>query len=79
MPETMTNADDVLAEGCVTVRGVTEEYGIGRSRCYELIAAGELECVRLGRRTLVPRRSIKRLLAAQLHRRPGRPPKDRRK
>lgn len=32
--------------------------GIGRSRVYELIAAGDLEAVKLGQSTLIPRDSL---------------------
>ena len=35
----------------------------GRSKLYELIAAGEIEVVKVGRRTLVPRESLERFVA----------------
>lgn len=37
--------------------------GIGRSKLYLLIAAGDLETVKIGRCTLIPVESLKRLLA----------------
>lgn len=33
---------------------VCERTGLGRSKVYELIAAGEIKTVKVGRRTLVP-------------------------
>ena len=36
--------------------------GIGRSTLYELIKSGEIETVKVGRSTLIPYRSIKRLV-----------------
>jgi excisionase family DNA binding protein len=39
----------------LSVRECGELLGIGRSKTYELISAGDLQVVRIGRRTLVPR------------------------
>ena len=36
--------------------------GIGRSTLYELISSGEIETVKVGRSTLIPYRSLKRLI-----------------
>jgi excisionase family DNA binding protein len=36
--------------------------GIGRSTLYELIGSGEIETVKIGRSTLIPYRSLKRLI-----------------
>lgn len=48
------------------------EIGLGRSKVYELIAAGEIEVVKVGRATLVPDSSLRafadRLVADQLGR-----------
>ena len=38
--------------------------GISRSLAYELVARGELPCVRLGRRVVIPIRAIDDLLAS---------------
>ena len=35
--------------------------GIGRTLCYELIRRGELQVVKIGGRTLIPRSEIERL------------------
>lgn len=37
--------------------------GVRRTKAYQLIAAGELETVKIGRRTLITVKSIKALLA----------------
>lgn len=39
--------------------------GIGRSKLYELIKAGEIETVKVGASTLIPMASLKRLLKAR--------------
>lgn len=49
---------DVL---CVRVATAMKMLGIGKTKIYELIASGELETVRLGRRTLVVLASIEAL------------------
>jgi excisionase family DNA binding protein len=46
----------------VRVRTAVQLTGISRSRIYELIAAGEIETVKIGRSTLIPYRSLKRLV-----------------
>ena len=43
---------------CVRVTTAMRMLGIGKTKIYELIASGDLEIVRLGRRTLVVRASI---------------------
>ena len=43
---------------CVRVATAMRMLGIGKTKIYELIASGDLEIIRLGRRTLVVRASI---------------------
>jgi excisionase family DNA binding protein len=40
--------------------------GIGRSRCYEAARTGEIPAIRIGRRLLVPRAALERLLEGTL-------------
>ncbi|MFO1129150.1 MAG: helix-turn-helix domain-containing protein [Rhodospirillales bacterium] len=40
-----------------------EIIGVGRTKIYELIAAGELRTVKLGKRRIVPASEIDRLLS----------------
>jgi excisionase family DNA binding protein len=46
-----------------SIKQATFELGIGRSVLYELIAAGKLKTVRVGRRRLVPREAIEEFIA----------------
>jgi excisionase family DNA binding protein len=46
---------------CVFVTETTRALGIGRTKVYELINAGLLEVVKIGRRTLVRTTSIRAL------------------
>ena len=54
----------------LSVRESCPVIGVSRSRMFELIARGELESVKIGRRRLVPREAIdtyiERLRAEQL-------------
>jgi excisionase family DNA binding protein len=47
------------------VEEVAETLSIGRSKTYELIAAGELPVVRLGRCVRVPAAAVRRWVEAQ--------------
>jgi excisionase family DNA binding protein len=47
----------------MTVREVAQLLRISRSFAYELVARGELESVRIGRRVLVPATSLHQLVA----------------
>jgi excisionase family DNA binding protein len=47
----------------LAIQQATFELGIGRSALYELIAAGKLKTVKLGRRRLVPREAIEEFIA----------------
>lgn len=40
--------------------------GIGRSKVYELLQAGELESFKLGKSRLIPHASIERLIARKM-------------
>lgn len=46
----------------LSVNEFCECVGIGRTKAYELLAQGELEVVRIGRRTLITMRSVDALL-----------------
>jgi excisionase family DNA binding protein len=49
----------------VRVREACRLTGIGRSKLYELIAAGEIAIVKIGAITLIPMASLERLI--ELH------------
>jgi excisionase family DNA binding protein len=46
----------------VRIRDACRLSGIGRSKLYELIAAGEIEIIKVGTITLVPMASLTRFL-----------------
>jgi excisionase family DNA binding protein len=46
----------------VRIREACRLSGIGRSKLYELIAAGEIEIIKVGTITLVPMASLARFL-----------------
>jgi len=46
----------------LTVPEVAQALGISRSLCYQLVASGQLPHIRLGKRIVIPRSSINRIL-----------------
>jgi excisionase family DNA binding protein len=46
-----------------TVAEAARCLGISRTLAYELVARGELPSVRLGRRLVIPRRALERIVA----------------
>jgi excisionase family DNA binding protein len=46
----------------VTIRGAREALGLGHTKIYQLIGAGALKTVKVGRRTLVRTDSIRALV-----------------
>lgn len=46
----------------VTIEGTRQATGLGVTKIYELINAGKLETIKIGRRTLVKVQSIRVLL-----------------
>jgi len=57
---TRANGVEPLA---VRIPDAVRMTGLGRSKLYELIAAGDLETIKIGRCTLVPIDALKALLA----------------
>jgi hypothetical protein len=59
---------DLLVRGTVTVPGAVREFGISRSRLYELMTSGQLVYSQpLGsRRRLIPRLCLERIIRAGL-------------
>ena len=46
----------------LSVEEAAKVLGIGRNLCYERVKTGEIPVIRIGRRLLVPRRALERLL-----------------
>ena len=44
---------------CLSINDTAQTLGIGRTKIYELINAGQLETVKIGRRTLVRTVSVR--------------------
>jgi len=55
------------ARVCVRIDRTMQMLDIGKTKLYELIAAGELETVHIGRRTLVLQTSIDDLITRLRH------------
>jgi excisionase family DNA binding protein len=49
----------------VRVKHACKLIGIGRSKLYELIAAGEIETIKVGAATLIPMSSLVRLVESR--------------
>jgi len=47
----------------LTVEDAAAMLGIGRTLAYELARTGELPSIRLGRRIIIPRAAVERMLA----------------
>jgi len=45
-----------------SIKEATRATSLGRTRLYQLIAAGRLEVVRIGKRTLIPAHALHKLL-----------------
>jgi predicted DNA-binding transcriptional regulator AlpA len=60
---TAEQAEELLADGAVTVSGAVKEFGIGRTRLYELMSRGELPYSSKTGRRLIPRLALRRLIA----------------
>jgi len=57
------NSTETLADGAMTLQKASEFSGIGRTKLFQLIREGTLPVLKVGRRTLVPRKALVELLA----------------
>lgn len=64
MATTNCTADELMRDGTVTVAGAKDEYGLSRSRLYQLMTTGCLPYSQIGAKRYMPRRAIIRLLEA---------------
>ena len=60
------SAEAILEEGAVTVAEAVAWSGVGRTRLYGEMAAGNLPFVQKGTRRLIPRKALRKLLAESL-------------
>lgn len=56
------NAKPSGAPLAYSIKEASRATSLGRTRLYQLIAAGQLEAVKIGSRTLIPARSLHKLL-----------------
>ena len=61
--ETHSRDEDLTSEGAFTIDGACAFSSLGRSTIYQLARDGRLATTRVGRRRLVLRASLRRLLA----------------
>lgn len=45
-----------------SIKEASRATSLGRTRLYQLIAAGQLEVVRIGKRTLIPAHALRKLV-----------------
>jgi excisionase family DNA binding protein len=57
---------DLVADGLMSIRDVASFLGVGRSTAYELMNAGRLAYVKIGRSRRIPRRAVVNLAAEAL-------------
>lgn len=50
---------------CVKVNDAARMIGVGRTKLYELIAAGEIEAIKLGKSTRITTASLQQLVMRQ--------------
>lgn len=58
-----TGPDRTIERGTYSAPEAFERLGIGRTKGYELIRTGELPALRFGRRVVIPRAALERMLA----------------
>jgi excisionase family DNA binding protein len=62
-----TRAGAVVTAGRATfsVEEAAEVLGIGRNTCYEQVKIGSIPSIRVGKRILIPRAALDRMLAGE--------------
>jgi excisionase family DNA binding protein len=64
----MTRADELAADGAMSVEAAAEFLSVSRAKAYALCYSGELPSLKIDGRRVVPRVAAKRFLAARLGR-----------
>jgi len=59
-------SENLVSDGCLTIEESIDFTGICRSKLYEHLRSGRIATVKLGRRTLVPKRALVQFLAENL-------------
>lgn len=67
-PNSHTSAQPKPASQTVSVEYAAAELGVGRTTLYQAIKRGEVPVLRIGRRCVIRRATLARLLAEEAHR-----------
>jgi len=59
---TLTNLNDQPARQTYTIEETARILGIGRNTAYTAAASGAIEAIKIGKRLLVPKATIERML-----------------
>lgn len=59
----VTEREKLVADGTLTIEDACEMSGLGRTLLYSLMEQGKLRYLKVGKRRLIPRRELQRLLA----------------
>jgi excisionase family DNA binding protein len=62
----MSLQERITLDGAVDLHGATAFTGLGRTKLYSLMDRGDLTFVKVGKRRLIPRSELRRLLADNL-------------
>lgn len=46
----------------LSIEEAAKVLGIGRNLCYDRVKTGELPCIKIGRRLLIPKKALEKLL-----------------
>ena len=60
------SAEGLVSDGCLTVDESMKFTGLRRSKLYEHLQSGRIPVVKVGRRTLIPKRALIRFLVEHL-------------
>lgn len=65
-PGASVTAPSDREELVLSIRDVAKLLGVSDDLVYELVARGEIPCLRLGRRRLIPRRAVELMIERSL-------------
>lgn len=60
------SAAEMTRDGAMVIDKATEFSGLGRTVLYAMIARGEIASIKIGKRRLIPKSELQRVLAERL-------------
>jgi excisionase family DNA binding protein len=63
---TTDERQELVRDGAVTIPEAVKLTGVGRTSLYLMIASGKIASVKIGKRRLIPRAELRRVLADNL-------------